>query len=102
MRLWKVGTSEHAQSQQIARDASRLPAMPATLMRRADDRARLATTMPCGVGERLLVSLRWPDGDIGFAVDVYAVHAERHLIDVTGWLEDDCEGAVVTVRKAQQ
>jgi hypothetical protein len=99
VNVWKVGTSRNEAALKRARPGD-LPALPATLMRRADDRARLATTLQCAVGDRLLVDLRWRDGSVGFAVDVYAVHA-RGLVDVKFWQGDSDEHrAAVTLRKS--
>lgn len=71
----------------------------ALLRRRSDDgRARFQTEIACDVGDRLFVTLSWPDGDETLLVEVYAVHVG--FVDVRGYTPIDAEAArEIAVRK---
>lgn len=71
----------------------------ALLRRRSDDgRARFQTELACDVGDRLFVTLSWPDGDETLLVEVYAVHAG--FVDVRGYTPINAEAAKeIAVRK---
>ena len=82
------------------RDATRLPSLPAQLVRQADDRARLSTTLPLAVGDRVMITCVYADGESGWSATVYAAYPERRLVDLSPWMESE-QPQAVRVRKVE-
>lgn len=83
--------------------ASSAKSYAATITKSADDRARLRTALVCVVGERVLVTFDYSDGAVTYGVSVYAVHAEKGLVDVSGVRAEDLMGCKrVSVRRCSR
>ena len=95
--VFSVGGAAHVAQRHGSLESSFVVA----LKRQADNRARFqldaraVVGLEIAVGDRLLCSLDFTDGEIAFAIDVYAVH-DGGFVDVRGFnaIDDELPDAI--------